>query len=250
MSHHTAVFAVNIGQTVATQLPAVTDQILPQDGSSNYLPQANLSVIMAALMSATMDRGQIVSPPYRQIALPYIYPVIEALNPPNIPAILDLSQNPLRVSAQNPFGVTATSDLAMGNERATAVINLRDNYIPAPVGDVYTLRATGTTTLVANAWTSVPLTFDQPIIQGRYSVLGGDVISLHGCAWRLTMDGYFFRPGGLCATALGNRSPAVQYWGNWGEWGQFQNTSLPRLEVFATAADTAQTLFLQVVKIA
>jgi hypothetical protein len=249
MPHHTFVFAGSPGTGANTQLPAVPDPIVPQDGAGNYLPQANLRLMMAWAGSAHLNRARLVSPPYRQIALPYIYPIDVSATPVNVPSYLDLSGNPMMIAAENPFGVDSTTTLASGTESATAVCNAYSQQVPAPMGDVYTLRATGTTTLAAYAWSQVTLTWDQPIIQGRYSVIGGDLFSAGAIAWRITMDNYFFRPGGLGITTIGNKSPEVQRVGGWGEWGQFDNTSLPRLEVFSSSADTAETMWLQVIKI-
>jgi hypothetical protein len=249
MPHHTFAFAKQINTGSNNQINAVADSIVPQDGANNYLPQSNMRLMFAWAGSAHLDRARLVSPPYRQVALPYIYPPNVSATPLSPVPHLNLKDNPLYIGAENPFGIDATLTGNTAAETTTAVCNAYSQQMPAPMGDVYTLRATGTTTLSAFGWTQVTLTFDQPIIQGRYSVIGGDVLSATGIAWRITMDNYFFRPGGLCITTEGNISPYPQREGGWGEWGQFDNTSLPRLEVFSGAADTSETLWLQVIKI-
>lgn len=249
MSFHIAAYTGLVGVAPDTQINAVVDNILPTDNAGNYLPQENMKLILAYALSATAQRAKISSPAYRQVNLPYIEPIIIGTQPGTLPPLLDLTKNPLRVPAFAPLGVLFTSGIAMGTEQASAILALEQNHVPAPMGDIYTLRAIGTTTLVPFTWTAVPLTFDQPIIQGRYSVVGGNVVCATGIAFRITMDGYYYRPGGTCGAAFSVRPNPWQMVGTYGEWGQFQNTSLPRLEIFAGAADTAETLFLQVIKI-
>jgi hypothetical protein len=249
--HHTFAFAGTVGSTPNTQVPAIADLIFPQDGGGNYLPQKNMRLMFAAALSAHLDRSRLVSPPYRQVALPYIYPVNVGATPVNFKQHLNMAAEPLYMGAENPFGADATTTLTSTNTETATVVCCAyvDPSAPAPPGDVYTLRATGTTMLTAYTWSPVTLTWDQPVIQGRYSIIGGDVLSAGGIAFRLTVDNQFVRPGGLCVTTQGNESPLRQRMGGWGEWGQFDNTSLPRLEVFSSSADTAETLWLQIIKI-
>jgi hypothetical protein len=246
--HHVAALNVAVGTTANTAMTAVQDQILAIDSANNFLPQYNMNLIAAYAGSATFNRARLTSPRYRQIASPYIEPGNVSLLPPNLPAVLDLRERPLRVPAYSPLGAEITSDIAMGTEQSFVGLWLQTESRPAPQGDTYTLRATGTTTLTARAWTDVPLTFDQSIVEGEYHVVGGCVYSATGIFWRLIIDDQIWRPGGLAFATRGLRGPDFQYQGKLGSWGRFLNTSMPRLQVYANAADTAETLFLQVVK--
>lgn len=246
--HHLAAFQAAVGQTANTQLTAQTDQILPIDSSGAFLPQSNLSLVAAFVSGATLNRARFDSPRYRQIAQPYIEPINLALLPVGNPGIMDLRDNPLRVPALSPFSVQATSSLACSTEVTTAGVFLTDRMVVMPQGDIYTLRATGATTVTAKAWSDVALTFDQSIVEGEYSVVGGCAYSTTMFYWRIILDNQYYRPGGIGFATRGLRAPSFQYNGGLGEWGRFRNTSMPRLQVYCNAADTAQTLFLQVIK--
>lgn len=250
MGFHTCALSGLVGQSIDTQIPAIVDQILPLDNAGNFLPQDSLAIFGAYAQSATALRCKINSPAYRQVALPYITPITLFTRPSNLPSWLDLIRSPIRVPAYAPLGALFTSGLAMGTEQATAILFLEQSRVPAPMGDTYSIRATGTTTLVPFTWTQVPLTFDQPVIQGRYSLVGAACYSLGGIAFRLTMDNFYYRPGGLMGNGNSFRTNLWQVNGYYGEWGQFQNTSMPRLEVFSSTADTAEELYLQIIKIA
>lgn len=247
--HHTSVFLTAVGQTADTVLAAQTDQILPIDSSNSFLPPDPLMLLAAYAAGATLNRARFDSPRYRQIAQPFIQPTNLTLLPATNPNVQDFRDNPLRIPALSPFSVQATSALACGTEVTTCVVWLARDRVAAPVGDIYGLRATGATTVVAKAWSDVALTFTQSIVEGEYAVVGGNCFGATMIAWRLILDNQFYRPGGLGFATLGLRAPLFQYAGGLGNWGTFRNTSMPRLQVYCNAADTAQTLFLQVIKL-
>jgi hypothetical protein len=248
--HHTLAFEGAVGQTADTDIAAVFDGIIPVDASNHFLPQTSLSLIYAFASALHLSRGKFSSPVFRQIANPAIRPINVALLPVDLIPIADYLANPVQLPPQAPLQYLATSTLACGTEVTYCVLGVLQQYLQPAVGNIITLRATGTTTAVAKSWTYCALTFDQTIIQGTYQVIGAEVISTTGVAFRLTIDNQYYRPGGIAGATDAIRTPPQQRKGGWGVWGQFQNTSPPRLEVLCNAADTAQEIYMDVIKIA
>jgi len=115
---------------------------------------------------------------------------------------------------------------------------------------VYFLRWTVTATAVANAWTLIsPVTYEQQLPFGKYSVLDSEHNSTNAIAHRLTFDQQYERPGMLSfATGLGRTPYRISY-GAFGELGRFHTTNLPRVEVLCNAADTAHEGYIHCVKV-
>jgi hypothetical protein len=124
------------------------------------------------------------------------------------------------------------------------------------IGRMSTARATGTATLTANAWTNVVLTFDQAFPAGDYAIVGMRARSASSLAARLVVKGLNWRPG--CIAAAGATTAPTQLdgmpnlfrYGHLGVWGYFNNATPPDVEFLSGAADTAEVVYLDVVKVA
>ena len=118
-----------------------------------------------------------------------------------------------------------------------------------------TVRATAaiTATALGNAWGAGALTFEQVLESGMYAVVGMKAFGATLIAGRLIFPNQGPRPGCIgYATPLTGvgaiENPAFRN-GNLGVWGTFSHTAPPQLEVIAAAADTAQEVYLDVVKV-
>ena len=69
------------------------------------------------------------------------------------------------------------------------------------------------------------------------------------CA-RLVFVGYQWRPGviGFASNILFNREAFRD--GKWGSFGEFAHNTPPTVDFFSSSADTAETLYLDLVKVA
>lgn len=245
---HLLAFSGAINNTANTELDLVSDQIVQSDSGQAYF-QEDMKLNMLYASSATLLRARLVSPKLRQIFIPYMVPFNAALLPANNPNVVDMRNRPMTLRRLERFVPEFTSGVACGTENAYCVMAFAKELQDAPFGEITTLRATGTTTQVAGAWTDIALTFDQQLADGRYAIIGGQFQSTTAVAWRLILSNQVWRPGGLGQAALGSRTHDMFYNGKMGSWGEFVNTNLPRLQCLANAADTAQNLFLQVVRI-
>lgn len=252
--HHIVVYRASIADSTLAELTAQTDQILAIQ-NSHIFPPRDLPLIFAWAGSANLQRWRINTPKLRQVVIPVMPGMDQAALPPDLPFINRLWMNPLVLRREEEIAVEAfqTAGVAQVVIAVLAFLYEQDQGAmhpqPAPIGDTYTLRATGTTTLTANAWSDVALTYDQQLPAGRYAVVGGACDSTNLIAWRLILDNQFPRPGGLGRANHGLEPFREQLMGGLGKWGEFTTVSLPRLQCYATVADTAEELWLQVVKI-
>lgn len=244
---HCAVNFVAIANVADTDVPAVNDGIiLVQNG--HHVPPVDMSLIAIWSSAVTLLRTKLVSPKIRQIAPSSICPIDVSLLPPNDPNFVDYRPSPLVLRRQEEIAYQST-DSAAGPNNHYIVSALQVSYEPAPIGDIITIRGTGTTTLVASTWTNVPITWDTLLPQGTYAVIGCRVLSATGIAFQITFDNQFYRPGFLCGASAGIRPPWPQLKGGFGLWGRFNTVTLPRFAVLANAADTAQIVEMDIVRI-
>jgi hypothetical protein len=205
--------------------------------------------------------------------LPLPYPnlasnnVGTAMNTPA--AVWDFSRNPKPLRPTEPFSIFA-SQTSGGAEIETVFCQFTDGLVtPAPPlavgpslmgnGMLTTVHGIATTTLTANAFTSVTPILDSPgLPAGYYALVGARVMSTKAIAFRMAPQKEpLWRPGGAAVQAptdldfpgqryINNLTGAISHWGVWLTF--FQNT-VPTVQIFSTAADTKQDFWFDVIKI-
>ena len=238
-------------QSAALQLmAAISDGIVITRDSALVCPSkpAVLNKIIAAEMfGANMLRAQLQVPSIRRYGNYEIKPIANAHAAGGAQTpILDLRTDPILLEVGEECPVYITQNNA-GTQQEFGGILLADELKPIDTPKCESLRATGTTTLVAAAWTQVPLTFDTALPANGFTVIGARCEGASPILFRFVNQESVFRPGGF-----GNTGPLAldfpgQRRGGWGRWFHFDYTNPPTLEVLASAADTAQTLLLDVI---
>lgn len=144
-----------------------------------------------------------------------------------------------------------TINSGTNSEETVAQIALGDGNYKNPYKGlpIETLLATGTTTVTAKKWSACTLTFSQALRAGTYAILGMKAMGATAIAARLIFANQGARPGCPAYVTESDIDNPVFRNGNLGMWGTFSHNNIPQLEVFADAADTAQQVYLDVVKI-
>lgn len=246
-SFHVAAYSASLGSVTNNDTAPVTDGIILIQ-NSHLLPQVNTDIMFAWAGGTTLGRARLNSPRIRQTVPAYIRPISLLASPANNDNVMLLQPGDLTVNGLEELVFEATTTGA-GPAQTTCVLGLAGTFVPRPSGNIYNVRATGTTTATAHAWTSCALTFDTVPPVGIYAVVGGELISTTCQGWRLTFDGQYYRPGFIGQANDTSRQLYLTYYGRTGVWGYFSTTNLPRLEVLCNAADTAQELYLQCIKV-
>lgn len=244
---HIAANFVAIAATADTDVPALNDGILAIQ-NSHHIPPQDMALIAAYSSAVTLLRTKMVSPKIRQTAPSSISPIDVSLLPANDANAVDYRDHPLILRAQEEI-VYQSTDSAAGPNNHYIITWLQQTYSPPPVGDVYTIRGTGTTTVVASVWSPVTIVWDAQLPAGTYAVVGARFLSTTGIAFSMTFDGQFYRPGGLAGASAGIRPPSFQQKGGLGKWGEFNTVTLPRFSALCNAADTAQIVEVDIVRV-
>jgi hypothetical protein len=179
------------------------------------------------------------------------------------PRVWDISQAPRKLRITEEFDVFASQNSG-GSETEYVAAQFTDGppmRIPVTLnppgldivaltpGQFVTAHAAASATLTAGAFTQVTPSFDQTLPAGTYGIIGCRVFSATGLFFRMfPATGPKWRPGGHCVQAY----DGIDQWGQraipwggqvlapWGVWLTFYQNVPPKVEIFATSADTAE----------
>jgi hypothetical protein len=179
------------------------------------------------------------------------------------PRTWDFSAWPIPLKPTEEFDIFATQNAA-GAQTVYVAVQFSNGMLdripvqvnppgikdsPAMPGRFFSAHWTAATTLAAGGWTQVQPLFDQALYAGYYALVGARCFSATGLFFRLfPAMGPKWRPGGICSQAYDQMdaynqrysSPYAQSPGGWGVWLTFFQNVPPQVEFFATAADTAE----------
>jgi hypothetical protein len=142
---------------------------------------------------------------------------------------------------------------ALAASQVSVPVWLSDQEIKPVSGQIFTVRGISSHTLAAGVFSFAPITFDEDLPVGQYSVVGMEVISSTSVIARLVPIGAYNRPGVPCKQLVSDVDPnGVFRNGNFGEFCQFPHNNIPGLEVLCSAATGAQDVqvYLDLIKIA
>lgn len=238
--------------------------------SSNGLQvSANLPKLHSVFgVGAHLERIQ----PQAASMLPLPYPDLSGNNVGTAiqsPAtVWDFALGPKPLRPTETFNIFA-SQTSGGAETETVFVQFTDGIVtPAPPlatapalngNGMFTIaHATAATTLTANAFTQVTPVLDLPLPAGQYALVGMRVVTAHALAFRIApVNEPLWRPGGVACQAPTSLDFPNQRYLNpltgrispWGVWLTFFQNTVPNVQIFATAADTAEDMWFDLIKI-
>ncbi len=248
MSFHTAAYFASIGAGANLNLAPIQDDMLIIQNAA-FLPNRDFNLVYAFAAALELDRARLVNPSLRVFTLPHIRPINLALLPTTVTPIADYRRNPLKIRAVEELAMEVTSVAAIPPENVTCVIGISESFVPPGRGDIYTMRGTGATALTANAWTTVPITWADNLPAGSYAILGLESISATCIAARFILNGQELRPGVIGGATEGIQSNRMFRKGRLGEFGRFNTVALPQIQFLANAADAAETVYMDIMRV-
>lgn len=188
------------------------------------------------------------------------------------PRIWDFSTKPIPLKPTEEFDIFASQNAGAGETQYVlagfcdmppqpVAVQINPPGLPSNTltpGRFFSAHATASTTLTAGAWTQVQPTFDQTLPAGTYQLIGARAFSATALFFRMfPAMGPKWRPGGVAVQAYDQIDPEAQrYFASyvqptnfWGPWLQFFQNVPPQFEFFATAADSAEEMWLDLVYI-
>lgn len=244
---HTLAFSASADQAALAQLPMIPDAMTNTQNGNLVVPDWNLIGAIYA-NGAELNEVRLNAPSLQGLWLPDVYP-FDASDTPSYPTrIWDVVQSPLRLVPNEQLEID-TSEGGAGANQMNVFVWLFPRR-PTPItGDIRTIKATSATTLTAFTWTNCPLTLSAQLPAGRYALVGLACIGASPIVARVAFVGGVYRPGVVASVTLGDDSYYAFRQGNMGVFGEFDHNLVPSIDVFAGAADSAQTFFLDLMKI-
>ncbi len=232
-----------------TYVAALADQHVRVEGDNIVVPEEMANLCAALAVGATITQARVESPSLRRTLLLDL-PEVNVNAEPVFPlAWSEMFTNPIPLDAFEPLRALVAEGAA-GAERETVLIWLGDGAQASVGGEIYTVRATSSTTLTAYTWTNGALTFDQTLPAGRYQVVGMRAESTGLIAARLVFVGLPWRPGCVGCDAAGDHIPPIFRRGRLGVWGEFAHDQPPTVDFLSVSADTSEEVWLDLIKVA
>lgn len=227
---------------------AAVDQHVTTDGDDILVPGFAPNLAAVLYMGATAVRAQVTSPSLRRHTQLDVQPVNTNTEPLAPTPYLYMWDRPEALEEGEGLRTVVTNGAA---EQSTLGIWLQGERVTLPEGPIQTVRATSATTLTAEVWSLCTLTLTQQLEAGRYAIVGMRMQGASARLARLVIPGSEFRPGCIAYDAAGDVEDQRFRRGGLGQsWGEFDHRFIPQVEVLADAADTAQTVWIDIIKIA
>lgn len=245
MFHTVAYTATGIAATDVDMTPIADNLMTVQNG--HFMPQFDARLMYAFVGGLTQTKAKIVTPSIRQICSQEIRPLDNAAHPVSLPAIANYANNPFTLKGLEEISVVMRNT---STAVVQAVLGLSlTPVMPAPQGNIYTIRGTGTTTLTALGWTSVTITWSDSLPTGTYLCVGLAAFAATCVAARLTFENQWERPGCVGTDLVTSQEWPMFHRGNMGVWGSFHSYRMPSVEFLSVSADTVQTVFMDFIKV-
>ena len=240
---------------VDVPVAALIDQSISVTGDTLTVPSLNFLVLAAAGVG-TGGNGTAVlsSPSLLKLTKQHVAPINGGndgdVTPDDPFNYQDLRMTPRRLTTGEQL--TATINSQTGSAASQWVLTwLSDAPInPITTGEQFTVGFTGTTTVTAQAWSTVTITFSEELPYGNYAIVGLSAFSATGVAARVVAPAAAWRAGVLIGTdATESGGYNIFRNGKMGVLGEFNTNQPPYLEFLCNAGDSAQQGVMDLIQI-
>ena len=228
-------------------IAALADPHVRVEGDFIAVPDGVNQLAGLYALGPNLTAAQVLSPSLRRILNMQLGPLDVGAEPVTLPPFLDYTRSPIVLDPEEQLSAQMAEDAA-GASRGTVLAWLSDKPLEPVKGDMRTVRATNTSTLVANAWTNGGLTFDQTLPEGKYQLVGARGMSAGLQAFRFVGVGWDWRPGAIGFDAVQDEEQPIFRNGGLGVWLEFKHNTPPTVDFLSNSADTSQVVFLDLIK--
>ena len=239
--------AARSGLTIVNALADQSYNII----GNRFQVNSQFSKFAAAYAGGAVARNALLTAPSLRKYAPVNIAPLDSAAVPSAPTPFEYLgfYNPLPITTGDQL--EADFDNENTSEYDTVLVWFEKNARMPVKGEIFTVRGLGSTTLTAHAWTLLPFVLDNSLEEGIYAIVGMAVHTAHCIAARLVFPGVAnsVRPGCIGQQADNAIMPKVFRYGRLGVWGLFDAAVQPQLEVLSTTADTAEIVWLDLVKL-
>ncbi len=235
---------------VLTPIAAVVDQSVFTSGNDIRVPTQMPNIVGQAALAndASASAAQIQSPSLRAMVNLDIEPIVKAATFGSPPEVLFHPLAPITVVADEPVNFALASDPAAPTDHY-GLIWFGDGPQQSVPGNIFSVRASSTLTLVKGTWINGTLLFGQTLPLGRYTIVGMRARGLNLVAARLVFVGGAFRPGVPAINGVPDHDPLVFRYGRHGAFGVFHSNTPPTVDALGSA-DSAQDYIFDLLQVA
>lgn len=248
MPMHVVAYESTASNAALTDMTPVPDGLVQISGNFIYVPKSLNNICFASAMinsAAATLRMQIVTPSLRALVPFDVSPIANGLVFGSLPRVLPMGGMPVPLVEQEPLEFLAQNGASVVNR---GWVHFCDGPVKPVQGKAFSVRFTGTASLVTATWVNTTLTFASTLPAGNYQVVGARVWSANSCYARFFFKGSIWRPGVPTANAEDNNEWPYFRFGNYGVWDQFNNVTPPSMDVHGVT-DTAQQGYLDLIKV-
>lgn len=255
MSTHMAAWFENIDQAALGRITTVQDDVLTPSGTDRFLvPNEYNHIHWAYATGANLSGARIVTPSLEvQKSDLDVVPHGDGndLVTKASPSIW-IPRRFIELVPSESLEFQTSEDGATTTQQGFVMLGTRENQ-PMAAGQIRVIRFNGTTTLTADQWTAVTLTPESSLEAGRYQIVHFMAHGVTPVAARWLPQGGGFRPGMFCSAAASpaqfDWNPALWHTLGWFNMLEFTHITIPQIQIFATAADTVQTVQAWVIRL-
>ena len=232
-----------------TEIAAVPDQTTKAIGDYIYVPKTNKLCNVWSCMGTTVPGNPYLDSP--SLRRQHVYYILGVCPHPvaNTPYFEGLDIYNVITLAEGE-GIKCMSNANPSSaEVHTCVLMLSDGLIVPVKGEIFHLYFTASITGVVGAWVSGNITLSQDLPVGNYSIVGMRVNAANGIAARLIFNTQMTRPGVMMISSAYYHYQSYLTNGLAGVYGSFHSLIPPQLEILTIAACTAQTGYLQLIRV-
>jgi hypothetical protein len=223
---------------------ALADQHVRVVGDDIVVPSKLNKLAGAYAWGADLSQAQLSSPSLRRRALLDLEPWDSADEPTSNPPWHNWFEHPIILDESEALNFNMAEDNAGAGDGACFVW-LMDEIEEIPEdAQIFTVRCTNTTTLVADTWTNGALTFSQTLPAGKYGCCGAYATSAGLRAFRFNPVGHDWRPGAIGFDTGQDYGDPIFRYGGLGKWFEFEHDSPPTVDFMSLSADTAQVVYM------
>ena len=233
------------------QVSALADDHLFVSGDNLRVPKLNeLLAVIGGIASGGNSYMRLETPSLRDVNRLYVKPLNgladSDVEPSDPIAVMDLTRSPRVLTVDEQMTCTIHSDSSAAAFQWSLVCFGEGPPRPTS-GQIIPVRATGSTTVTARAWTTVTLTFPDVLPRGRYQVCGLRAYGATMIAARFVFKPGTWRPGAPGVDSHTTMDYPLFRMGRLGVWGEFEDTTPPDIEVLCDVADTAQEFTIDLI---
>jgi len=231
-------------------ITAVTDDHLTTSGDYIYVGALNNLIGFYVVADGTAAvNAQLQSPSLRDVVLLDISGVMVGTDAVDNGIVHLFPESPIALETGEGLEALINSNPSAAAQQSVVVF-LSDGAVTPVTGEIHTIRGTATITGSAGSWVSGAITWGQTLPVGRYQVVGARVETSSAVAARFIPIGAANRPGLPTVADDDDHLNPVFRRGGLGVWFEFDSNTPPMLELLTGSSSSAQTVYLDIIKVA